>query len=620
MSSYYSKVRNFLLNLSIFKKTFYGMTLIVIIIISFSTLLSYSYTHDIYVNRVFENAVLLVKALNRSMENDIDQIDRIIRSIYAETERVDVDDLIMKEIISTRNYSSLTEQYKALKVTNDFFYQLLYLREDFSNAYIYISPEKSFSYSISGRNRLNYDPKSEEWYRQTVEADGKTLIFPPHKPFHLNEYNSDVISFSKLLKNIDDLDGDPYGVILIDLSLKRIKQDIEDFAMDKPARVLFLDKEDDVIYSQNLTYDESEVKERIASEIEGKREGNFITTISDQKYLVAFQTSTVSGWKLLILTPYNSIAKEALGILITFSFLSIIGVLFSAIASYVFSKLLYKPIEAINSGIEKVREGDFHSVIQYESKDELGLLVSSFNAMVLRTRKMILERYEEKLARNDAEFKYLQAQINPHFIYNTLQTISSMAIVYKVPEINNVSKDLAKIMRYGIPTDDALVTVRQEIDNVRSYLEIQKIRFKDFLFYEIDVTEEAYGFKIVKLALQPIVENSIIHGLKMKESGGFIKITASISDDVLALDIEDNGLGMGLTELEYLMAEINKPEEEGAIHTDGTNHNHVGLRNINRRLKIIYGDEYGLQLESSRGEWTKVRLLIPSENRLVKEK
>jgi two-component system, sensor histidine kinase YesM len=174
----------------------------------------------------------------------------------------------MKEIISTKSYENLTEQYKALKVTNDFFYQRLYLREDFSNAYIYISPEKTFSYSINGKHILEYDPTSEEWYKQTVEADGKTLIFSPHQPFQLKE-DGDVISFSKLLKNIDDLDGEPYGVILIDLSLKRIKQAIEDFAMDKPARVLFLDNEDVVLYSQNLPYSKEEIKDRIANEIQG---------------------------------------------------------------------------------------------------------------------------------------------------------------------------------------------------------------------------------------------------------------------------------------------------------------------------------------------------------------
>jgi len=611
MVNYYSKSLEFIFNLSIIKKMFYGISLIVIIITISSGYISYSFAHKIYIKRVFENASMLVQELNRSLEKDIGQIERIITSIYADTKLINRDYLSMKRIISSKNYSSLTEQYRSLLVANDFFNQLLYLREDFLNVYIYISKEKVFSYSVNGKNLLDYDPTVDDWYRKTVAANGKTLIFPPHKPFQLND-KSDVISFSKLLKNIDNTDRDPYGVILIDLSLRRIEQAIENSSFEKPARVLFFDKDNSIIYSQNLLYSKEDIEDLVNNKINGADEGKFITTISDEKYLIAYKTSIISGWKLLIVTPYRKIVKEWRDIFFIYIFLTIVAIFISAVISYIFSRSLYKPISAILKGIAKVEKGDFHSIIEYESKDELGQLANSFNSMVVKTRTLILERYEEKLARTDAEFKYLQAQINPHFIYNTLQIISSMAIVHKIPEINDISKDLARIMRYGIPSNSGVVSVKDEITNVSSYLDIQKIRFKDFFNYTITLSEEVYEYSIVKLILQPIVENSIIHGLNMRESGGIVKISVEIVNGLLFIEIWDNGIGISQVDLNTIMVHINESEEPVDNHRDRNSHNHVGLRNINRRIKILYGEESTFEIESIKEQWTNVKLVIPA--------
>jgi two-component system sensor histidine kinase YesM len=455
-----SKLRHYFHDLSIFKKTFYGISLIIIFISLFSLIFSYSYTSDIFVERVLDNVGVLVKSLNRNMENDINQIDRIITSIYAESKKVNSDQLIMREIISTKSYESLEEQYWAVQAANDFFQQMLYLREDFSNVYIYVSPEKTFSYTLSGKSRMEYDPTDDDWYKRTVEADGETLIFPPHLPFQIDDVN-EVVSFAKLLKNIDDIRGEPYGVILIDISLKRLRQAVGDYAMDSQTKVLFLDENDQPIYSQNIDVDEEMFDTSVYPYIRDKNDGSFITTVSQNKYLAAFQTSEISGWKLLILTPSSRILEESRGILITFSVLSLTAILLALTLAFVFSKVLYRPIRAILSGIDQVNKGDFHSFVDFESKDELGMLVKSFNEMVYRTRKMVLERYEEKLARNNAEFKYLQAQINPHFIYNSLQIINSIALVHKIPDLQAVSRDLAKIMRYSIPSDESLVSLKK---------------------------------------------------------------------------------------------------------------------------------------------------------------
>ncbi|OCT12874.1 hypothetical protein A8709_21315 [Paenibacillus pectinilyticus] len=592
---------------SIFNKIFYGVLIIVCLVIFVSSFFSYKYTRNMYVDEAVKNAARLVDNINTEFEDNLDQVDQIIQSIYAETDYADSSNSI-KEILSTKSYTGIEDEFHSLKVIRNFFQRLMFLRKDFNSFYIYSSKEKVFSYAIGGKNKLDYSPTNEAWFKQTMEADGRTIILPPHYPFQL-QYNKEVISFSRLLKNIDDFNAEPYGVILLDLSMDSLKGIIDKARLSEKTGVLFLDPQGNEIYQNKVEQGSIVLNKQISHQIMTESNGNYQDTIDGKSYLISFNTSSVTGWKLLTLTPYTEIVKGGDRLLLFYMELGIAAVMITILLAYMFSKVMFKPIHKLHKGMNKVKAGSFEFQLEHYANDELGQLIQSFNAMVSTIRTLITEKYEEKLARSEAEFKYLQAQINPHFMYNTLQIISSMAIVKKVPEIHQVSKSLAKIMRYSLNTDNNHKSVQEELEIVSSYLDIQKLRYKEYLNYQIDV-EQIGHVPILKLVIQPIVENAIVHGIELKGANGWIQLSSRIEGEHVCIDVFDNGVGIPRDRLEKLMQHMNHTEtmEWSASLTDN---NHIGLKNIHQRLKLMYGAEYGLQIESEEGNWTRVTIHIP---------
>jgi two-component system, sensor histidine kinase YesM len=605
-------IKKHIADLSIFNKLFYGIIVIVFIIIMISSVISFLYLHNQQENTVMNNAARLVNNINADFKDNLDQVDRIIMSIYADTSGTESNPG-MQEVLATGEYTSISDEYIALKVTRDFFQRLIFLRKDFNSIYIYVSKSKTFSYSVNGINKLGYDPAGEAWFKDTIAANGKTVIFAPHQPYQL-DYNKEVLSFSRLLKSVTNAKkNEPEVVVLIDLTTDVINSIVDRVNLGSNTGVLFLDKYGRIIYRRNTAFVYEDIGSELIKNIAGNSDGKFSTYISGEKFLVAFNTSTITGWKLLTLTPYSVVAKDDRKLVLFYALLLLVALVITIFIAYIFSRIIYKPIKRLQTGMSSVKDGNFDVRLDKPSNDELGQLIGSFNSMISTIKTLIVEKYGEKLARNNAEFKYLQAQINPHFIYNTLQIISSMAVVKKVPEINNVSKGLAKMLRYSVNTRSKFTAIGDELENLTCYLEIQKLRFKEFLNYEISIDEEVYSYGIVKLVLQPIVENAITHGIEPKGENGIIKIKAGCENNDIFIQVMDNGVGMTETEIEKLLEDINIAEE-GLMEPSPTNDSsNIGLRNINIRIKLIYGPDYGLQLESIKQEWTRVTVRIPAK-------
>ena len=609
-------ILKYTLNLSLFNKIFYGVIIIVFFIIMVSSASSFLYIHNARENEAMNNAERLVNNINTGFEDNLDQINRIIMSIYADTGGTQ-SSISMQDVLSTEDYTSLSDEYTALKVTKDFFQRLIFLRKDFNSIYIYVSKSKIFSFAVNGANKLDYDPVGEEWFKKTVEANGNTLIFAPHIPYQLY-YNKQVISFSRLLKNTGKGNSQPDVVILADLSMNSIDSIVDKVDLGSNTSVLFLDGAGKVIYSKNAQLGQEGLGKDFIDRVIKSQGGKFTANILKQKYLVAFKTSEVTGWKLLTLTPYSEVSKDDEKLLLFYLLLMLVALLITIVLSYGFSRIIFKPVKRLQKGITKVKAGNFDFQLEKFSEDELGQLILSFNSMILTIKTLIVEKYEETIARKDAEFKYLQAQINPHFIYNTLQIISSMAVVKKVPEISNVSKSLAKMLRYSISGRTKEILIKEELDNLVSYLEIQKLRFRDFVNYTMDIHEEVYGYSIVKLVLQPIVENSVTHGIEAKGQPGMIEITGRLIENEIHISILDNGKGMPGNQIDGLLKPAAE-RAEGKAEVLGTNgHHSVGVRNIDQRLKLFYGPDYGLDIKSVEGEWTRVTVRIPAR-RLAEE-
>ncbi|MCD9021518.1 sensor histidine kinase [Cohnella silvisoli] len=603
--------------ISLFYKFFYGIIVIVLLVLSVSSIASYLYFQKVLERQSLDSTARLAHNINMGFADNLDQIDRIIMSIHAEADNYG-NGLSMREILSSEGFGSTLEQYEALQVMQGFFQRLLNLRKDFNSLYIYVSPIKQFSYAAYGSNILDYDPKSQEWYRQTVQADGRTVIFAPHRPFQLT-YNRDVISFSRVLKGIssDRMDVAD-GVILIDLSTEALHHIIENAGLDPKTGVLLLDKAGQVVFSESVML-AGGLNDRVMRQIrDNGPSGSFVADVDGVKYLLSYSTLQVTGWKSITLTPYTQLTQVGKNLLAFDLILGLVALGLTVMIAFLFSRKIFKPIFELKRGMKQVKQGNFGVRLAPASSDELGQLAISFNSMTSTIKSLIVENYEEQLARKNAEFNYLQSQINPHFIYNTLQIISGMASVYKAQEIHAVTKSLGKMLRYSIDLKRSTVSFREEIDNVICYMDIQKLRFRGFFDYELNIEDSVYEQTSIKLILQPIVENAIVHGIEPRAEGGRVRITGRITEDRVIIEIIDNGVGISDEQCRTLMETIGSQSKSaqaqegsldmGVILKKG---NSIGLRNIDQRIKMIFGEQYGLTIDSIENEWTRVVMEMP---------
>ncbi|HEY5587240.1 MAG TPA: sensor histidine kinase [Ruminiclostridium sp.] len=583
-------------NLSIMVKIFCGIIFILSIVIMIFSAVWYEYSKSVYENEAIDNAVTLVDNFNMNLEDNIDQVDRIINSFYRNK---DTESLISKD-----TYSDIQDQYRFNNAMDEFFQQVMYLREDLASIFLYVSKDKNYSYFITGKNKLDYFPENEQWYKDTIKANGKTVISIPHQPYQLNSGEA-VISYSRALQR----EGNTPAVVVADFSTKSFEKILEKTKLNKKAFIFFSRDDGRILYENKPLFEGDYLDIGIIKKFAGSSSGKEITTISKVKYLVTYNTSVVTGWKILLITPYSELVKDTRKLIMVCLLLSFISLVVTGFISYGFARMIYHPIKNLQTGMTEVKNGNFNFQLETDSYDELGQLVIGFNSMISTIRILIFEKYKEKIARKDAEYKYLQAQINPHFMYNTLQTIKGMAVVYKVPDISNVAKALAKMLRYSLDGNRKTVAIRNEVENMICFMEIQKKRFKDLVNYEIEIDEGVFSCSIIKLILQPIAENSITHGIEKKGSKGIIKVTGYFKGENICIEILDNGEGMTAEELELLLNNINS-SDENEVDTS-SNNNNIGLKNINQRLKLVYGQEYGLRIESIKGEWTSVKIEIP---------
>ncbi len=282
----------------------------------------------------------------------------------------------------------------------------------------------------------------------------------------------------------------------------------------------------------------------------------------------------------------------------------IVIILFIYFFSNKLSKSITDPVTKLCDMTEKFAGGDFTVSCDIESGDEMQTLAESFNSMVGEIRTLVEDIHREQENAKDAELRLLQEQINPHFLYNTLDAILWMTESGENKKAIQIIQELSSFFRISLSKGESEITIRNEREHVKNYLEIQRYRYQDILDYDIDFDEEILDLHIQKLTLQPIVENALYHGIKNKRGGGKITVRGrNMGCDVL-FEIEDNGKGMDDAELAHLRGlisgEIASEDQRG-----------FGMANVEKRLEMLYGSEYGITVESELGVGTKVRVRIP---------
>ena len=282
---------------------------------------------------------------------------------------------------------------------------------------------------------------------------------------------------------------------------------------------------------------------------------------------------------------------------------------FAFAAAWAISRSIYIPIKRLHDVTSTITKDDLKVLVTRENADEITELGLSFNIMIGRIRELLDSQMKEQESLKKAELRALQAQINPHFLYNTLDTIIWMAETQQTDQVVQLVSALSNFFRISLSKGRDWISVGEEIERTRSYLTIQKMRYRDILDFRIDADPAVTSNTILKLILQPLVENALYHGIKNKRNGGIISVRASQNDDgEIVLEVEDNGVGMTPDKLERVRAQINEDSEEIRLETG------FGIDNVNKRIRLYYGRQYGLSIASEDGVGTCVTLVIPAKS------
>lgn len=278
------------------------------------------------------------------------------------------------------------------------------------------------------------------------------------------------------------------------------------------------------------------------------------------------------------------------------------AVLMSVLYFYV-TRSLTSPLEKLMQTIGRIRSGETRLRADYEARDEIGMLGTEFNNMLDEMESLIGQQYENKLLLNKAEYKALQAQINPHFLYNTLDTMSSIASIQNCETVSNLCQALSNIFRYSLDMKHPYVTIAKEIVHLKNYIFVMNVRMREEIKYIFDISDDVLPDMVPRISVQPLVENALNHGLKNKHGEKYIRIRAEKEDGIIYFSVEDNGTGM---DAEQMNARLR--ENDASVVEEG---NSIGLLNINARLKMAYGAEYGISIESSPDRGTTVMMKVP---------
>ncbi|WP_241242769.1 sensor histidine kinase [Paenibacillus whitsoniae] len=320
-----------------------------------------------------------------------------------------------------------------------------------------------------------------------------------------------------------------------------------------------------------------------------------------------------TGWNIIGVVPLQEIVQEANSIRKLIIVSVLLSILFAITLHFFVSTRLTRPVRILKNKMQLAASGYLEAKVPLEGTDEIADLGHSFNTMIGKIRDLLNQSIKEQQEIKKSELRALQAQINPHFLYNTLDSILWLAQSEKKEQVVQLVMALSKLFRISLSKGRDVISLEMEIEHLQSYLTIQQIRYRDILDYDIDVDPTLMSMPILKMTLQPIVENALYHGLKNKRGKGMIHIVGRPDDDSqgFTMIVKDNGKGISEERLQQLQAALmdpHFPEKTGNEVSGG-----FGLHNVHRRLRLYYGESYGVQVESIDGEGTVVTIRLPNE-------
>lgn len=405
------------------------------------------------------------------------------------------------------------------------------------------------------------------------------------------------------------------GLLAIQVKKEFFEAVYQDLVTEDMKNIAVISSENEVIVSRNPN-NVYLLNKDLQKSVPGKN-GPIVDKASGT--LISYVNMNQPNWIVVTYISLRQLFKEIDLLRQRIIMLSIISVLILTILSVYIAVDFINPINKLVKGMEKVQKGASDVRVEVDREDELGFLNRTFNKMVKEINNLVTWIYREQITRKEAELKALQSQINPHFLFNTLESINWMAQLNNVPEISETVSDLSSLMEASIGRDDRLITVEEEFTYTDKYISLLKRRFEDRLELVKNLQDSALKVRIPRLLIQPLIENAVYHGVEKCRGKGIINLNAFIDKDSLVIEVIDNGPGIESDELEMLNEKL-AMDNDTYFKTLGSKKNKsIGIENVNRRIKLFYGESYGLKIESETGKYTKIDVTIPLQQETTGE-
>ncbi|QGQ96458.1 sensor histidine kinase [Paenibacillus psychroresistens] len=575
-------------------------TLILLVVVSLTFISSKMLENESITNIITSNTSNL-KLVNKNFSNYIADIE-LISFPYFKFEQV------MNAVLTE------SDDYSAKSYLEDYLRGLFYSRKDIEGIYLYLIDSKKYYYisredqNPTVRNNSNEDIINLEWFKKATQNNQsgtvQSLLLSNKEGYQIN-YDKTFMAYHRTLRNL--IDRAPKAVISFYMNTSVRDEIVKDIPLNEGEHIIFSDSNNKPFYLDDADfYDDFQNSTTNSVLKAANQEGRFTWGKGNGKYMVIYNADVVGDWKLMKAIPNSAIYKVAqtnrnLSFLIGFLFIAV-SILFIALIS----NAITKPLKKLSIKMGRFSEGYFEVETEIKGRDEIALFSRQFNTMVTRIDDLINEKYKMKLIEKSAILKALEAEINPHFLYNALQAISTKALKNGMQDITEMVDALALTLRYCINGKD-IVKLRDEIKHIENYLIIQKARFGSRLevIYELDVY--ALDLDIPKLSIQSLVENCIKHALEKISTTITILIQVHFAGSNAVITVKDNGPGIDPDKL----TEINQSLQ---MEWEDWDDESIGLKNLNARLKLIFGDEAGVLIQSS-AAGTEMSIIIPGGSR-----
>lgn len=561
--------------------------------------ISYLFLSTKISNNIEKDYITFMDDINRQISNNIDITIKDIENLST----VHIFDSILQNIIS-KNYiqqdSEALEDMRYIsnvmfhmKSSNPFIYDITYIAKNnkiYSNTSI-----------VTNRSKM-----LEKWTRVASQPGVKKVISKPYIRY-IGQIPKEVITITKKLYNGNDISK--IGYISVDVNFEKFINKFEREFQKYYLNYTMIVQDGKIIYDSGADklFNDGEVNQFV-SNIEKKLENRGFE-FNHNKYMFVGKVNEKTNWYIIQYISYNKINKYSIENNKVYYINMLLLLISILIIGFYMFKRMSKSIDKLHHAMSRIENGELITIQEKsDDYDEISLLIKSFNKMSIKLRESIDKVYVSEVRQRKMEIKMLQAQVNPHFLYNTLNLISSIASLENVSPICDISDSLADIFRYNIKGTD-LVLLKDELNTIKKYLKIQQYRYPNKIEVFYDVDNETYNYRILKFLIQPLIENAIIHGLeKIKVKGELTIQIKKQGTNKLEIQIKDNGKGISKQKLKYINSKLN--EKNSRIFSQYYEHN-MGILNVHYRIREFYGYEYGLNIHPNALGGITVNIILP---------